>query len=152
MTTFPLAPYREGVARVAASIYETMLGLPVREVPRGREPLSASLTGAIYYAGTWKGALLVECAREQAIEWTARLLSLDPPLDAEDIRDGLAELTNMIAGNLKPLLPSGVSLSLPSVVEGSDYSLRIRGGNLAETLYLADPLGPFRISLVEVVG
>jgi len=152
MTTFPLAPYREGVALVAASVYETMLGLPVRQAPPGNEPLSTPLTGVVHYAGSWKGALLVECAREQALDWAARLLSLVPPIDPEDVRDGLGELTNMIAGNLKPLLPPGVGLSLPSVVEGSDYSLRICGGNLAETLYLADPLGPFRIILLEVVS
>ena len=152
MTAFPLAPYREGVALVAASVYETMLGLPVRQVPPWQESMPTALTGAVYYAGTWKGALLLECAFDQAIDWAARLMTLDPPVDPEDVRDGLGELANVIAGNLKPLLPPGVGLSLPSVVQGSDYSLRICGGNLAETLYLADPLGPFRITLVEVVG
>ncbi len=152
MTAFPLAPYREGVALVAASVYETMLGLPLREVPQWQESLPGPLTGAIYYAGAWKGALLLECAREQAADWAARLMALDPPIDPEDVRDGLGELANVIAGNLKALLPPGVGLSLPSVVQGSDYSLRVCGGNLTETLYLADPLGPFRITLMELVG
>jgi len=42
----------------------------------------------------------------------------------EDVRDALGELANMLAGNLKSVLPSGVVLSMPSVIEGSDYSLR----------------------------
>jgi hypothetical protein len=57
----------------------------------------------------------------------------------------------MMAGNLKPLLPPGVGVSIPSVVQGSDYSLRICGGNLFETVQFADALGTFRITLVEVV-
>jgi len=44
-------------------------------------------------------------------------------------------------------------LSIPSVVEGRDYSLRIcGGGNLFERLDFADETGPFRITLVEVAG
>jgi CheY-specific phosphatase CheX len=152
MTAFPLAPYRAGIALVVASVYENMLGLPVRQIPPWQEPLPSPLTGAVYYAGTWQGALFLECALEQARDWAARLMALDPPVDPEDVRDGLGELANVVAGNLKPLLPPGVGLSLPAVVQGSDFSLRTCGGNPAETLYLADPLGPFRITLVELVG
>jgi hypothetical protein len=79
-------------------------------------------------------------------------MGLSGPVAPDDVRDGLGELTNVIAGNLKPLLPSGVSLSIPSVVEGRDYALRLCGGNLFETLWFEDPLGPFRITLVEVVA
>jgi hypothetical protein len=35
-------------------------------------------------------------------------------------------------------------------VQGSDYSLRLCGGNLAETLWLEDQYGAFRITLVEM--
>ena len=148
---FPLAPYREGIAQVAASVYETMLNLSARETAEPCEALQSALTGAVYYAGTWQGALLVECSREQAMDWAARLMSLEPPIALEDVRDGLGELTNILAGNLKPLLPTGVGLSLPSVVQGSDYSLQICGGNLSETLCFEDERGPFRITLVEVI-
>ena len=150
--TFPLAPFREGIGLVAASVYETMLNLLVRQVSQTSKPLENPFTGAVYYAGTWKGALLVECSRQQAMEWAARLMSLEPPVGLDDARDGLGELTNVVAGNLKPLLPTGVGLSMPSVVQGSDYTLRICGGNLSETLCFEDRLGPFRITLVEVIA
>jgi hypothetical protein len=150
--TFPLGPFREGIALVAESVYETMLDLSVRHTPEPCRPLAAPFTGAVYYAGSWKGALLVECAKVQAMDWAGRLMSLQPPITLDDARDGLGELTNMIAGNLKPLLPPGVGLSLPSVVQGTDYSLRICGGNLSETLCFEDRLGPFRITLVEVIA
>jgi CheY-specific phosphatase CheX len=148
---FALECYRESVAAVAESVYETMLGLAVRQRAIHGDLPAMSFTGALYYVGTWKGALLLECTREQAMDWAARYLSADPPVAIEDARDCLAELTNVIAGNLKPFLPPAIDLSLPSVVEGDDYSLRICGGNLADTLVFEDPLGPFRITLVEVV-
>lgn len=78
-------------------------------------------------------------------------MSLSPPVSLDDARDGLGEMTNVIAGNLKPVLPPGVGLSIPSVVQGSDYSLRIWGGNLFETLCFDGGSGPFRITLVEAL-
>ncbi len=149
---FPLESYRQGVAQVVASVYETMLNVSVQELAEPCEALQSAFIGAVYYAGNWQGALLVECTREQAMEWAGRLMSLDPPIALEDTRDGLGELTNVIAGNLKPLLPPGVGLSLPSVVQGSDYSLQICGGNLSETLCFQDHLGSFHITLVEVIA
>ena len=50
----------------------------------------------------------------------------------DDVRDVMGELANMVAGNLKSLLPRGVDLSMPSVVEGSDYALRVCGVNAVE--------------------
>jgi len=55
----------------------------------------------------------------------------------------------MIAGNLKPVLPPGVALSMPTLVEGTDYALRILGGNLAGMLAFYSPGGVFWVTLIE---
>jgi chemotaxis protein CheX len=146
---FPIDCYRSEIAQVTESVFETMLEVAVRpamEAAAGRP----EFTAAVYYAGAWQGALLLECSSTQAQHWAARFMSLAPPVPLDDARDGLGELANVIAGNLKPLLPPGVSLSMPSVVQGDDYRLRICGGNLFDNLNFADDLGPFRITLVEV--
>ncbi|MCX6623210.1 MAG: chemotaxis protein CheX [Acidobacteria bacterium] len=149
-SSFAADCYRPRMAEIAASVFETMLELRVR--PSGHDDAGwlAGLTAAVYYAGKWNGALLVECSTEQAVNWTARLLALDPPISLDDARDGLGELTNVLAGNLKPLLPPGVGLSIPSVVLGKDYSLRVVGRGIRQSLSLEDEYGPFRITLVEV--
>lgn len=147
---FPLETYREGIAEVATSVWDTMMHIPLKPVGPCPPP-SSPFTSAVYYAGAWKGALLIECSGEQAADWAARLMSLDPPVTPDDMRDGLGELTNVVAGNLKPLLPPGVGLSLPSVVQGSDYSLRFCREVLSQSLCFEDPLGPFRITLLEVL-
>jgi CheY-specific phosphatase CheX len=154
MTTpaFTLETYRDGISQVAVAVYETMLDVCLRAAAPPCAPAPNSFTAAVYYAGTWKGAMLLECSREQAMDWAARLMSIQPPISPDDTRDGLGELTNVLAGNLKPLLPPGVGLSIPCVVEGSDYSLRICGGNLSESLYFEDQFGSFRITLVEVIA
>jgi CheY-specific phosphatase CheX len=149
---FPLAPYREGIAEVVSSVFETLLHFVPRPVTAPDAAADSPLTAAVYYAGAWKGALLLECSGRQAADWTTRFMGLEAPVAMDDTCDGLGELTNVIAGNLKPLLPTGVGVSLPSVVEGRNYSLRICGGNLSETLYFEDDFGRFRITLVEVVA
>ena len=103
---------------------------------------------AVYYAGAWKGAVLLECSLGQAMDWGSRLMQIPAPVASEDARDSLGELCNVLAGNLKPLLPPGVGLSTPSVVKGADYTLRICGDTLCERLPFADPSGDFRVTLI----
>jgi chemotaxis protein CheX len=67
----------------------------------------------------------------------------------DDVCDALGELANMIGGNLKSVLPRGVSLSLPSVVQGNSYSLRVCGGHRNNRMSFTGPDGPFWVTLVE---
>ena len=68
-----------------------------------------------------------------------------------DVRDVMGELANMVAGNLKSLLPRGVDLSMPSVIEGSDYSLHICGVGAVERMSFSSAPGDFRITLLEMM-
>ena len=152
MNEIRVGSYRPRIAEVTGMVFDTMLNLEVREVDAPPESAPMELTAAVYYAGTWQGAILIECSATQAAGWAARFMPLPAPVSSEDARDGLGEITNVIAGNLKPLLPPGVGLSIPSVVEGSDYSLRILGGNRFERLRFQDDTGTFRVTLVVVDG
>jgi hypothetical protein len=69
----------------------------------------------------------------------------------DDVRDSLGEIASMLAGSLKSVLPPGVGLSMPSVVEGADYSLRICGGNLAERAAFLSDAGLFWVTMIELV-
>ena len=48
----------------------------------------------------------------------------------DQIRDAMGELANMSAGSVKPLLPRPCQLSLPSVADGSDYTLTVPQGEV----------------------
>ena len=62
-------------------------------------------------------------------------------------------LANVLGGNLKSVLPRGVVLSMPSVVEGGDYTLHAGGGNACvERVGCRSTDGVFRITLVELPG
>jgi CheY-specific phosphatase CheX len=135
--------------QVAESVFETMLSRSIKVIESPGAGPASPVTAAIYYAGRWQGALLLECSEQQAREWSARLMGVPEPTPT-DARDGLGELTNVLAGNLKPLLPPGVGISIPSIVEGTDYSLRVCGGNFVERVEFSDVTGPFSVTLVRV--
>ena len=144
----PNESYRPGISQITEAVFSTMLELSICAIDGAQIDQRYELTAAVYYAGAWQGALLLECSIEQAMEWGSRLMGLPAPIEAEDARDSLAELCNVLAGNLKPLLPPGVGLSTPSVVKGADYTLRVCGDTLCERLHFADQAGDFRVTLI----
>jgi CheY-specific phosphatase CheX len=135
------------VAEIVESVFLAMLGLGAQ---RDGPPWFADpnrLTAAVHMAGNWNGALLVECSREQAAEFARRFLRMDSP-DNDVVRDVLGELANMIGGNLKCVLSRGITLSMPSVVDGSDYCFCVCGAELRERLAFQCQEGPFWVSIL----
>ncbi|HLY18997.1 MAG TPA: chemotaxis protein CheX [Bryobacteraceae bacterium] len=149
---FSLKVYRNDLANIVQSVFQTMMDTEVEaaEGPGARFP--AAITAAVHFAGEWRGATLVECGTEEARHFAARFMGIPVPgaID-DDVRDVMGELANMVAGNLKSLLPRGVELSMPSVIEGSDYAVRICGGNLVERMAFTSAAGGFSITVVELL-
>jgi chemotaxis protein CheX len=153
LAPFSLDVYRDDLARIVQSVFLTMLDLEVTtsEAPWTRAP--DTITSAVHFVGEWRGAALVECDARQACQFAVRFMGVEMPAAInDDVRDVMGELANMVAGNLKSLLPRGVDLSMPSVVEGSDYTLHICGGvNAVEHMTFSSGAGDFRITLIEML-
>lgn len=152
MQAFAVEAYHAEVQRIVGDVFQTMLKSEAYATDLPWEPTRSSVTAAIFFAGTWRGAVMVQTSEHQACQWTSRLMSLPIPEEfTDDVQDALGELVNMIGGNLKSVLPSGVGLSMPTVVQGRNYSMRVcGGGNTARQTFLADS-GTFTVTLVEMV-
>lgn len=148
--------YRENAVQVVDMVFRTMLGLKAEPYPMPWVRPADMVTAAVYFAGTWHGAVLLECTPLQARTFTYLLMSIEPPATVDDdVRDALGELANMLAGNLKSVLPPGGMLSMPSVIEGSDYSLRICGKGSIERIpfwSVDDIFGVTLVALPDVPG
>ena len=137
------------VIQVVESVFDTMLSLTVNQEGTPWFPSADRLTSALHLAGDWNGAVLLECSRSQACRLAGRFLSQDPPESVDDdVRDVLGELANMIGGNLKCVLTRGIRLSMPSVVDGSDYSMRVCGAEVRERIALGCDEGPFWVTVL----
>lgn len=142
--------YDTEVRRIVEDVLMTMTQYPVVPSIEPYFEQADRTTCAVYFAGEWSGAVLVECPFAMAFEFTARLMRIPKPIQFDnDVYDALGELANMIGGNLKSVLPRGVTLSMPSVVEGSHYSVRVCGANRSKRMRFEGPDGPFWVSLVE---
>lgn len=142
----------EEVEEIVAAVFSTMMGMTVEsEAPPAEWPSSSGfLTAAVHLTGEWKGVVLLHCLPDAACEFAGRFLSMPPPEQVDDdVRDVLGELANMIAGNLKCTLCPGIRLSAPSVVEGSDYSIRLCKGRLAHRAAFVTEGSGFWITLLE---
>ncbi|MFN7938571.1 MAG: chemotaxis protein CheX [Bryobacteraceae bacterium] len=150
--SFPVEAYQSETAQIVSDVFLTMLGMEVEATFDQWTPQPGTMTAAIFFAGSWKGAVLIECSERQACCWTAKLMSIPEPEGiTDDVRDAMGEIANMVGGNLKSVLPAGVGLSMPSVVQGRDYSLRVCGGNLVNRQSFVGPYGQFWITFVEVL-
>jgi chemotaxis protein CheX len=137
------------LAQIVESVFGTMLSLEVGECGTPWFPSGNRLTSAVHLAGDWNGAVLLECDRGQACRFAGRFLSIDPPDTVDDVvRDVLGELANMIGGNLKCVLTRGIRLSMPSVVDGNDYSVRVCGAEVRERLSFQCAEGLFWITVL----
>jgi chemotaxis protein CheX len=141
----------EMLAQIVESVFITMLNLEVLPSEVMWSPSHDQLTSAVHLSGDWNGALLLECNRWQACRFAGRFLSMEPP-DAvnDDVRDVLGELANMIGGNMKCAVAAGLSLSMPSVTDGSDYGVRVCGSEIQDRVGFECAEGPFWVTLLAV--
>lgn len=137
------------LTQIVEGVYVTMMGLDPAKGMVPWFPSTDRLTSAVHLGGDWNGVLLVECDKEQACRYAGRFLSMDPPGTVDDVvRDVLGELANMIGGNLKCVLSRGIRLSMPTVVDGSDYGLRVCRSEVRERLAFQCAEGPFWVTVL----
>ena len=86
------------------------------EVDDGALAGRPSVVGAVRVTDAWFGAVVVELTPSLARQVAATMFATvaEAVTDAEVV-DALGELTNMVGGNVKSLLPAPSQLSLPMV-------------------------------------
>lgn len=92
--------------------------------PPGKRTLSAivNITGAV------DGAVVLHVTEAFATLTASRMFAIpEEKVTRTDQQDALGELCNVVGGNFKSLLPEPCRLSLPTVVDGTDYSFRLPG-------------------------
>jgi chemotaxis protein CheX len=145
-TTITRAP--EELSQVVESVFQTMLQLPVEQSFEVPPPQGEMVTAAVYLTGGFQGAVLLHCPPWQACGLAAQFLGKTPPSAVDDdVLDVMGELANMVAGNLKCTLLPGTHLSIPSVSQGRDSTLRLCGSRPVQRMGFRTPLGPVWVTM-----
>jgi chemotaxis protein CheX len=115
------------ICQITESVWTSVLGLGVRRAAAPFAP-SRSMLGCVHITGAWQGAVTLESTPQLARRAASILLGVDEQgVTPEEVRDAMGELTNIIGGNLKGLLPDPSQLSVPAVVEGHEVTLQVQG-------------------------
>ncbi len=110
---------RDEVCRLVGQVWGLMLGLDVGTAPS--PPPAAALAGSVPVRGAWQGRVVLRCDPALARLAAARMFGVPAEeVTDEQTSDALGELTNMVGGNLKGLLPGSSSLGLPAVAAGRE--------------------------------
>jgi chemotaxis protein CheX len=133
------------VSAIVETVWTTVLDWPVQPAAAAAPAGGPCVVGSVRLRGAWDGTVVVECPAELARRAAAVMFGVEPhAVSTEQARDALGELTNMVAGNLKALLPAPSSLSLPTVREGSAAG----GGTPLLRLDFECEGGPFAVGIV----
>ena len=125
----------EMVQQIVGTVFETMMSLNASPSKTTWSPGADHLTSFVQITGDWEAVVLLECSQWQACQFAGRILSMAPPEEVnDDVRDVLGELANMIGGNMKSEMPTGVRLSMPTVVAGSHSGLHFCGSKVRQSL------------------
>jgi len=139
----------EILAQIVQSVFATMMGLEVSTCNVPWNHSGERMTSLVYLTGDWNGAIMLECNPQQACRFAGLIICMEPPETADDdVRDVMGELANMIGGNMKSGMSTGVRLSMPSVMIGRDYDVRVCGSEVKERLAFQCDYGHFWVTVV----
>lgn len=145
------ATYVSEIEQIVQMIFETMLSMKVeRTESDGAE--SHRLLGTIQITGEQPLSVVLCVSDGVARAASAAMLQMPPnEVSNEDERDVVAELTNMIGGNLKSLIQGASFLSLPTVVEGRGVGLQVPGAEKIDDVVMECTDGTLRVRLFAQV-
>lgn len=124
--------YKNIITEAVIDIFSSMVLLDVAIIEAGPSgPMEGPMiSGMIGLAGDLQGTVLIHLPAPVAIAITNAFLGLEINAVDDDVKDAIGELTNMVAGGIKFLIPGkdqDIELAIPSVVCGQSYSCEATG-------------------------
>ncbi|TWU51934.1 chemotaxis protein CheX [Rubripirellula reticaptiva] len=126
----------EEILAVSTNVFTTMVGCDVELAADTDELANQSpITGCVQISGEWTGAILVQTSGKLASFVASKMFAMEvDQLDKNDCQDTMAEIANMIGGNIKSLVPGPSALSLPTVTTGKEFDIRIFGTEIENSI------------------
>jgi chemotaxis protein CheX len=122
----------ESVKNSVAQVFATMLGVDLGpgEVTSNSQDKGGGVVSLIGLAGAWAGTGSVTCSAQMACRICSLMLITEATSVDEDVLDAVAEITNMIIGNVKTDLENRLGplgLSIPTVIFGRNFRTKSAG-------------------------
>ncbi len=138
----------DDVAAIVQEVWSSMLGLEIEPVEGLLDITGPAIAGSVGVTGASDCLISVEMGIGTAREVGAAMFMMSADeISMSDVTDSVGEMTNMVGGNIKSLLPEPSTLSLPVVAQGESPTLRVVGAQslLSQSFICAD--GPLLVSV-----
>lgn len=120
----------DDVAAIVQEVWSSMLGLDIAPTEGDDIVTGPAIAGSVSVTGASDCLIAVEMetATAKLVGSTMFMMAIDE-IPMNDVTDAVGELTNMIGGNIKSLLPEPSALSLPVVAQGEPPTIKVVGGD-----------------------
>jgi chemotaxis protein CheX len=124
----------ESIRRSTLQVFSTMLDAELRGGEYSFETAAPDTNDGVVsfigVAGAWAGTGSISCSPSMACRIYSQMLMTESNAVDEDVLDAVAEITNMVIGNVKTDLEEKVGplgLSIPTVVFGHNFRAKSAG-------------------------
>jgi chemotaxis protein CheX len=142
----------EEILGITRDVWESFTGTTIEPADGQARPDGGDVTvGRVTVTGEWQASVLLACPARLARMAASAMFDLPAAqLDDDQVADALGELTNMIGGNIKSLIPGPSRLSMPTVTVGPSATVPTPGAALLSTVSLACEGLPLTVSVWRV--
>ena len=129
-------------------VFDLMVGTKL-EPHNGDSPADLDITAMIGLAGSLCGVISIRCSSAAGRLIAAKMLGVPVEEADQSMRDAIAEIVNMVAGNFKSKLSGSnhCMISIPTVITGADYQLRSLDVGEIVRLFVAFEQYPIQVSM-----
>lgn len=137
--------------RAIKNVFQTMLKTDVAiQKPHLKTDgkASADVSGVIGFSGDATGCVVLSFTQQAACKVASAFAGMPIAVESPDLIDAIGELANMVAGNAKKDFEGvRISISLPSVVIGTDHIIGQSRMTPRLVLPCSSPLGDFYVEV-----
>jgi CheY-specific phosphatase CheX len=138
---------------IAQDTWTSTLGFAIEGATVDDLPSDGTLTACVRISGAWEGEVQLHCPVPLARSIAAAIFQVnEEAASEEEMLDALSELVHIVGGNLKPLLPSPVNVSLPCLPDSPCEQDTASRSQMIHCLTLASEGHAFTVSLLEHVS
>ncbi len=138
------------ILQITQNVLELMVNMGVNEGEVPQPQSQVRMTGCVQISGAWRGAVVLQTTEDLVRHAASGMLNIEmDEVTADDMEDTLAEITNMIGGNIKSQVPSPSYLSLPSVTTGQDFNFRLNGAEVVSKTPMNSHNQPLNVVICE---
>jgi chemotaxis protein CheX len=122
----------EEIVEITETTWGAMMGLDIQPNAAYSGPPEDTdiLMGHVSISGAWDGEVRLQGTTALAQSAAAKIFAMTPEsVQDQDQIDAMYELTNIIAGNIKSLLPEPCQLSLPVVQSETEWETHVDGAD-----------------------